>query len=345
MMRLMGQVFAGRYELVDLVGAGAHGSVWRVWDRRERRYVAGKVLSQADSVAIVRFIREQGLRFEHQHIVAPLGWVGEDDRVMFTMPLVRGGSLSTLLSDYGALPERWVLLIADQLLSALEVVHAAGVVHRDVKPHNILLSPGNQPHVWLSDFGTAVTVDEDVPRLTRLHHVVGTPGYLSPEAAVGADPDPLQDLYAAGVVLWQAVTGERPPRDGAPVVSAALAVTALGGFIVGLLAPAGSRTESAAEARRQLRRIPLPSEQPDEPIEVFDQVPALPDGWGTPDVTPSAFAARVDVPTVVGPAPEVGQSAPLAERSARRLWPLVLSGMVSAIGLLLLVAAAVVWFS
>lgn len=335
-MWVMGDVYAGRFELVDLVGSGAHGSVWRVWDHRDGGYLAGKVLSQADSVAIVRFFREQGLRFQHPHIVAPLGWVGEDDRVMFTMPLVRGGSLTTLLNDYGALPQRWALAITDQLLSALEVVHGAEVVHRDIKPHNILLEPGTQPHVRVSDFGTAVSVADDSPRLTRLHHVVGTPGYLASEAAEGADPDPLQDLYAVGVVLWQMLTGERPPRLGTPAVPVDLQDTALGGFLSRLLAPAGSRTHSATEARRQLRIVPAQAAHADEPVEVFDQVGALPEGWGPDGPTPAE-------PGPIAPITPAAQE-PIPARRAPR-WPVAVALGVAAVGIVLLVVAGVLLFA
>ncbi|HMQ65804.1 MAG TPA: serine/threonine protein kinase, partial [Arachnia sp.] len=88
----MGEVFAGRYELIDQIGLGGMGSVWRVRDLRADAVVAAKVLRQSDAVAVLRFVREQAVRIHHPHIIVPLGWAGEDDRVLFTMPVVEGGS-------------------------------------------------------------------------------------------------------------------------------------------------------------------------------------------------------------------------------------------------------------
>src|SRR5690348_9676418 len=135
----MGEVFAGRYELVDPVGHGAVGAVWRAWDRRRRRYVAAKILQQSDAYALLRFVREQGVRIAHPHVLAPASWAADDDKVLFTMDLVKGGSLARLVADYGPLPPHYVCVLLDQLLAGLAAVHAEGVVHRDVKPANVLL--------------------------------------------------------------------------------------------------------------------------------------------------------------------------------------------------------------
>ena len=220
----MGEVFAGRYELVDLVGMGGMGSVWRAWDHRDRQYVAAKVLGQSDAASLLRFLREQSHRVQHPHVVTPMSWAGEDDRVLFTMPLVRGGSVATLLGDYGKLPPSWTCVLLDQLLDALGAVHAAGLVHRDVKPSNLLLEPTGtaRPHLRLSDFGIATAAHLD--RLTLTGQVVGTPAYLAPELLAGAPPDPRQDLYAAGLVAAAMIVGprrRRGPRSGSTHPSAA----------------------------------------------------------------------------------------------------------------------------
>ena len=112
----MGEVFAGRYELVDPIGRGGVGAVWRAWDHRRRRYVAAKVLQQSDAHALLRFVREQALRIDHPHVLAPASWAADDDKVLFTMDLVRGGSLAHLIGDYGPLPPRFVCVLLDQLL-------------------------------------------------------------------------------------------------------------------------------------------------------------------------------------------------------------------------------------
>lgn len=122
----MGEVFAGRYELIDPIGRGGVGAVWRAWDARRRRYVAAKVLQQSDAHTLLRFVREQALRIDHPHVLAPASWAADDDKVLFTMDLVNGGSLAHLIGDYGPLPPRFVCLLLDQLLAGLTAVHAEG---------------------------------------------------------------------------------------------------------------------------------------------------------------------------------------------------------------------------
>ncbi len=213
----MGEVFAGRYELLDPIAAGGMGTVWRVLDRTAGDVKAAKMLRQADAAMLLRFVREQSVRIDHTHVVTPQSWAGVDDRVLFTMPLVRGGSVSGLVKrSGGTLPPRWIAVLADQTLQALEAVHAAGIVHRDIKPGNLLLEPTGtlRPHLRLTDFGIAVPSDE--PRLTHVAMVIGTPGYMAPEQYRGADPDPSADIYALGVVVLEMLTGRRPPAEGEP---------------------------------------------------------------------------------------------------------------------------------
>src|SRR6478735_3970909 len=173
---------AGRYVLIDQVGSGGMGSVWRARDTRaakgEQSLVAAKVLGVHDGTMLLRFVREQSLRIRHPHVVAPNGWAAEDHRVVFAMDLVRGGSVEDLLREHPTLPPSYVALLLDQLLQALAAVHAAGVVHRDVKPGNLLLEPtgSGPPFLRLGDFGVAVPV-ADV-RLTRGPAAIGTDGSM-----------------------------------------------------------------------------------------------------------------------------------------------------------------------
>ncbi|MFC6342869.1 protein kinase, partial [Nocardioides hankookensis] len=132
---------AGRFELLDQVGTGGMGSVWRAHDRSRDEVVAAKVLGAHDSAMLLRFVREQSLRIRHPHVLTPTGWAADDHRVVIAMDLVRGGSVDELLTEHGPLPPSYVVLLLDQLLQALAAVHAAGVVHRDVKPANLLLEP------------------------------------------------------------------------------------------------------------------------------------------------------------------------------------------------------------
>ena len=167
MVSRVGERFAGRYELIDQLGEGGMASVWRAWDEREGRIVAAKVLRQSDAVSLLRFVREQAVRVASPHVLTPLGWAGEDDRVLFTMPIVDGGSVATLVGDHGPLPPVLAAELLRQLLEALATVHEARLVHRDVKPANLLLAAtgGDRPYLLLTDFGIAV--DRDGPGSPR----------------------------------------------------------------------------------------------------------------------------------------------------------------------------------
>jgi len=239
--------------LVDQIGIGGMGSVWRAWDRQTRSFVAAKVLGHHSAGMVLRFVREQSVRIQHPHVVAPTSWAAEDDVVLLTMDLVHGGSVESLLARYGTLPESYVTVLLDQTLQALEAVHGAGFVHRDVKPANLLLEATGtaRPHVRLADFGVAAPVHE--LRLTRWPGPVGTDGYMAPEQAAGAAPDPRQDVYAAGTVAVECLSGTRPrPGLGAPPGP-------LRALLHEMTAPdPARRTPSATAALEHLRRLGVP---------------------------------------------------------------------------------------
>lgn len=333
----MGDVFAGRYELVDPLGEGGVGVVWRVWDRKRQRYCAAKVLRQVDATSLLRFIREQSLRLHHPHVLAPTGWAGEDDKVLFTMPMIRGGSVNTLVGDFGPLPSRLTVLLLDQLLAALETIHAEGLVHRDVKPANLLLDATGRgrPNLWLGDFGIAAGVDE--PRLTQGPYALGTPGYLAPECLRhGWDPDPRADLYSAGMCTVEMILGVRPDGDTDPAEALETAELphpvprALKDVVLRMTAASlTARTQSAVEARRALAAAGLLHDVSAEEllgeVEVFDQVPPLPEGWtehgpahGQTQMTPAALAAEHQAAGSAASAPPPGPAlnAPPAAGSA-----------------------------
>lgn len=273
----MGEVFAGRFELLEPIADGGMGSVWVVRDRRDDQVYAGKVLRQSDSASLVRFMREQATRISHDHVVTPLSWAGEDDRVLFTMPLVRGGSVATLIGDHGALPATWTRELLLQLLTALEAVHATGVVHRDVKPANLLLHATGtaRPHLLLTDFGISARLDD--PRLTHASQVIGSPGYMAPEQASGADPAVTQDVYAAGMVGLEMLTGVRPPRtrDAVPaVVAAQPGLEPLASLLLeAVRTESTARPPSAAALRERLVALDLSgTPAPEEPVVVLDQL-------------------------------------------------------------------------
>lgn len=322
----MGQRFAGRYELVDHLGDGGSGTVWRAWDERTGSYVAAKLLRQRDAAALLRFVREQSLRVQHPHVLAPTGWAAEDDDVLLTMRLVAGGSVATLLADYGALPVGLVLVLLDQLLDALEAVHAAGIVHRDVTPTNLLLEAtgGASPVLRLADFGIAVLGSDQ--RLTDTGMVVGTPGYVAPEALVPrATPDARQDLYAAGVVGHRLRAGPAPVPAAAGPVALPEPTRDIPPDVVGWLvaltdADPQRRPASAAAAREGLRSLPSWQgavgpwrDANGEPIEVFNHLPELPAGWGAQGPTSGAAPAA---PAMVAPGGAAVTLPPDATRQA-----------------------------
>ncbi|MFD3331145.1 protein kinase [Streptomyces sp. NPDC058700] len=314
----MGEVFAGRYELVDPIGRGGAGAVWRAWDHRRRRYVAAKVLLQSDAHTLLRFVREQALRIDHPHVLAPASWAADDDKVLFTMDLVAGGSLAHVIGDYGALPPRFVCVLLDQLLSGLATVHAEGVVHRDIKPANILMdvTGTGRPHLRLSDFGISMRKGE--PRLTETNHVVGTPGYFAPEQLLGAEPDFTADLFAVGLVALYLLQGRRPDSQalvahflthGTPSAPQGVPEP-LWQVLAGLLQPdPQARFRTATGARKALSAAVemLPEPPTDEqPVEIFDQLGPLPSGFGpqgpTSPTSPPSPAGRAG-PTDAAGAP------------------------------------------
>ncbi|MFJ5607816.1 protein kinase [Streptomyces sp. NPDC093221] len=329
----MGEVFAGRYELVDPIGRGGVGAVWRSWDRRRRRYVAAKVLQQSDAHALLRFVREQAMRIDHPHVLAPASWAADDDKVLFTMDLVHGGSLSHLIGDYGPLPPHYVCVLLDQLLSGLTAVHAEGVVHRDIKPANILLEATGTgtPHLRLSDFGIAMRKGE--PRLTETDYVVGTPGYFAPEQMLGAEPDVPADLYAVGLVALYLLGGQKPDAQaiserfltmGMPPAPVGVPEP-LWQVIGALLQPdPRARFRTANGARKALAAAVELIGEPaagDEPVEVFDQIGPLPEGFGPDGPLPAKSSQSAERARHAGPAePEpAAPAAPAVPEPARAL--------------------------
>lgn len=201
----MSDTIAGRFELLEPIAKGGSGAVWRAMDLKLGRECAAKVLRQRDSADLLRFVREQSVKLDHPHVVAPYGWAAEDEYVAIGMRLVSGGTLEAALGDNGAVSESVAEEILYQLLQALQFVHARGWIHRDVKPGNVLMEPTGSGRPWarLADFGIAVRAED--ARLTHTGTVVGTPGYLPHEAYGPMEPSASTDLYAAGVTAVRLV--------------------------------------------------------------------------------------------------------------------------------------------
>ncbi|GAA0583274.1 serine/threonine-protein kinase [Streptomyces crystallinus] len=213
---------AGRYRLVEQLGRGGMGVVWRAVDEVLGREVAVKELRTYTDMSApelgdlrVRMQREAraAARVRHSGVVAVHDVTEHDGRPVIVMELVEGPSLDGVLADRGALDAREAAAIGSKVLEALAAAHRAGVLHRDVKPGNILLERGGR--VVLTDFGIAAMDDPgdgSATHLTRSGELVGSLDYLAPERAQGQDPGPASDVWALGATLYAAVEGSSPFR-------------------------------------------------------------------------------------------------------------------------------------
>ncbi|WP_405617375.1 serine/threonine protein kinase [Streptomyces sp. NBC_01511] len=217
-----------KYLLEEPIGRGATGTVWRARQRETAgaeaavagqpgETVAIKVLKEElanDADVVMRFLRERSvlLRLTHPNIVRTRDLVVEGDLLALVMDLVEGPDLHHYLRQNGPFSPVAASLLTAQIADALAASHADGVVHRDLKPANVLLKDdGDQLHPMLTDFGIARLADS--PGLTRTHEFVGTPAYVAPESAEGRPQTSAVDIYGAGILLYELVTG-RPPFAG-----------------------------------------------------------------------------------------------------------------------------------
>jgi len=211
---MAGQVLAGRYELGARLGVGGMSTVVSAFDERLEREVAIKLLAEHladDDQFVTRFRREAlaAARLVHPNIVQvfDFGLDQASHRHYIAMELVRGQSGAEILRDEGVLEVREALSIVAQACRGLEYAHRNGVVHRDVKPGNLLC--GEDGVVKLADFGIAKAISEE-SSITQVGSVLGTAAYLAPEQAAGEQAGPAADLYALGVVTYQFLSGRLP---------------------------------------------------------------------------------------------------------------------------------------
>ena len=220
-----GDVIAGRYELVRVLGRGGMAVVLEGRDLLLERPVAVKVLSDTadDEKAHERFVAEARLlaRLHHPRLVTVLDAGTVDGRPHIVMELVAGSDLAAVLRD-GPLPADRVARLGAEVAEALAHAHAAGIVHRDVKPSNVLVEDSG--HVRLADFGIA-RLAEATTRHTRTGTVIGSPVYLAPEQVAGETVTTATDLYSLGLLLLEALTGE-PPFTGTQIEVAMARLTA-----------------------------------------------------------------------------------------------------------------------
>lgn len=229
--RLLGRVIAKKIRILELIGSGGMGQVYRAEHAELERRIALKVLRpemSADEERMRRFRREAlaASRLEHPSSVRifDYGEDGPDKLLYIAMELVDGVGLDRLLVDHGPLPPDRAVRILAQVLGALAEAHDAGIIHRDLKPANVLIASrkdddGNpQDLAKVCDFGLAKLVDEERPDgATRVGTYLGTPAFMSPEQARGQALDPRSDIYSAGVMLYQLLTGHVPFTGESPL--------------------------------------------------------------------------------------------------------------------------------
>ncbi len=225
----MSTMILGRYELAHRLGRGGMGEVWSARDHELDRQIALKFMHRADhqsdaALREERFHREARYTARLRHSGVPtIHDKGKlpDGRLYLVMELVKGDTLTKLLKEHGSCPVDQVLSITEQIASVLAAAHRSGLVHRDLKPANLMLTPSGR--VKVLDFGIAAALtpsSQEPPLTSPSGSAVGTPGFISPEQAVGQPATDRSDLYALGCVLYEILTGRPPFRADTPVAVA-----------------------------------------------------------------------------------------------------------------------------
>ncbi|MFD8708383.1 protein kinase [Kitasatospora sp. NPDC059648] len=359
------RLLAGRYELGERLGRGGMGTVWRAWDRMLDREVAVKELTvnhlpEEDlQILHTRMKREASAaaRIKHPGVITVHDVLEQDGRPWIVMELVDGRSLADVISQDGTLPPRAAAEVGSQVLAALHRGHQLGVLHRDVKPANVLLERGTG-RVVLLDFGIAKY--EGSTELTRPGDLVGSPDYLAPERAQGERPGPASDLWGLGATLYAAVEGQSPFRRDSPITTLAAVVDEplpesrragpLGPVLAALMAKDPADRPSADEAARMLAEVQAghtmgltpvgssaaPVRTPTQSVPVVDRNEgpdgtAGPSAEGSEDPTdprpagtvPTAVSVAVpfEVPAVAAGQAHTSVGAPVAHSSAPALGP------------------------
>ncbi|WP_316523684.1 serine/threonine-protein kinase [Kitasatospora brasiliensis] len=369
------RLLAGRYELGERLGRGGMGTVWRAWDRMLDREVAVKELTvnhlpEEDlQILHTRMKREASAaaRIKHPGVITVHDVLEQDGRPWIVMELVDGRSLADVISQDGTLQPRAAAEVGSQVLAALHRGHQLGVLHRDVKPANVLLERGTG-RVVLLDFGIAKY--EGSTELTRPGDLVGSPDYLAPERAQGERPGPASDLWGLGATLYAAVEGQSPFRRDSPITTLAAVVDEplpeprragpLGPVLAALMAKDPAERPTADEAARMLAEVRAghtmglksvaPMRMPTQSVPVVDRSEAPEESAAEPaegSEEPTEPQAAAPVPTEdtaggaqtaaqapTGPVTPVPHSDAPVRGPAKRRSLLKIVGIAVAVGLL-----------
>ncbi|GAA1037534.1 hypothetical protein GCM10009566_11950 [Streptomyces murinus] len=355
--QMQGLLIAGRYRLAESIGSGGMGRVWRAHDEVLHRAVAVKELTaalyvsdsdQAVLLARTRAEARAAARINHSAVVTVHDVLDHDGRPWIVMELVEGNSLADAVKEQGRIEPREAARIGLWVLRALRAAHSAGVLHRDVKPGNVLL--GRDGRVLLTDFGIAQIEGDST--ITRTGEVVGSVDYLAPERVRGHDPGPASDLWALGATLYTAVEGRSPFRRTSPLSTMQAVVEEeaeqphnagpLGPVISALLRKEPERRPGAEEAEQMLAEAAEGRRPNAAQAYVPTQTSGLhgpgdTGGYGTPGQTTNGRAVNGSAtgvpatpggptavgPTTVGPVPG-GDGGGRPARPRRRLRTLAL---------------------
>ncbi|MFG2558655.1 serine/threonine-protein kinase [Streptomyces sp. NPDC048496] len=341
------RLIAGRYRLLGPLGQGGMGTVWRARDEVLGREVAVKEVRAPSGLPAsdvqrlyARLEREAwaAARVSHRNVVTVYDVATEDSRPWIVMELIRGLSLSDVLDAEGPMPPQRAAHIGAEVLAALRSAHGSGVLHRDVKPGNVLLA--NDGRVVLTDFGIATV--EGTSALTMTGELIGSPEFLAPERALGRTPGPESDLWSLGVLLYAATEGNSPFRQSTPLNTLRAVVDEelppprragpLAPVVEALLRKDPAERLSAAEAEHRLRIVAAGG-------TLRTAVAGAADPYGA-TVTARTTAPATQFPAAPSPSPASSPtSAYVPEERSRRAVALLAVGLA----VLLLAVGGIVW--
>jgi beta-lactam-binding protein with PASTA domain/predicted Ser/Thr protein kinase len=355
---LIGTVFDGRYKIVRKLGTGGMADVYLAEDQELGRRVAIKILNDrhaADDSFVERFRREakNAAGLSHPNIVSIYDRGNAEETYYIAMEFLDGRSLKELIVGRGPAPIKTAIEYARQILAAVGFAHRHGIVHRDIKPHNVLVGP--EGRLKVTDFGIARS---GASQMTEVGSIIGTAQYLSPEQARGAPVDQTSDLYSVGVVLFELLTGQvpftgdtpleiamkhlsevpKPPSELRPDVPHDLDLVVLRALAKDPADRYQTAEEMDADLERVLNGLPVGSETADAATAVLS-------GSGVIAAAPTSVITRQSPLAPVKPAPP-GGTPPAGyygyegpPRRRRPIWPWILSI------LLLAAAGAAAWFA